>query len=320
VSPPSVDAWVWMMNAKKKGTSMYDPILFTVSEALRDLGATVAFVSERNRGDMLRAVEAKVASGRTPLIFEVALHWAKPEWREDLRRLSDLGAFIVHYQTEPVWQTAKLESVVPDIKPTEIWDYSRKNLDWYPESARPLYRYVPPGYAKDLDFGINVTKHRSERKIGFIGEMRHRPEERVVYEQVFGGDLVSSNRVWTKEQYIHFLEERPVQLNIHKNENCCPSTNPVEAFRMAQIISNRACVISAPSDPRDEEEWQGIVHFANVSQMGRLLDEISEDVGGCQTKSFKEFERRFKPARILKRSGFLDAWWPPRVVVPLRAS
>jgi len=89
---------------------------------------------------------------------------------------------------------------------------------------------------------------------------------------------------------------------------------------MAQIISNRACVISAPSDPRDEEEWQGIVHFANPSQMSRLLDEISEDLGGCQTKSFNEFERRFNPTAILKRSGFFYAWRPLRIVVPYHAS
>merc|ERR1719221_917582 len=128
-----------MMHAQMMNTSMYDPILFTASEALRDSGANVAFVSPLSRGVMLQDIEAALARGKKPLIVVVALFWAKPEWKLDLRRLSDLGAFVVHYQTEPLWQAALLGSIVDEIKPTEIWDYSRRNLDVYPESARRLH-------------------------------------------------------------------------------------------------------------------------------------------------------------------------------------
>merc|ERR1719253_2506092 len=117
--------------------------------------------------------------------------------------------------------------------------------------------------------------------------------------------MVSREDVWTKEDTIKFLTEYPIQLNTHKEENCCPSTNLVEAFRMAQIVSNQGCIISAHSDPRDEAEWEGIVHFAEASKMGELFEEISKDVRGCQTASFEKFKSKFEPAAILRRSKFL---------------
>jgi len=309
-----IDAWVWMMNERKL-SSMYDPILLTVGEALHNSGANVAVVSERNRDAMFQNVTAALAHGRMPLIVAVALYYASPDGgRKVLRQCSDLGAFVVLYQTEPLERNAHLAELVDLVKPNEVWDYSHRNLDWYPESARHLHRYVPPGYAKGLDFGINMTAPAEMRNtIGFLGGWQLRPKAMAdLYRNVFQGNLVSRDDIWTREETIRFLTEYPVQLNTHKEENCCPSTNPVEAFRMAQIISNRACVISARSDPRDEAEWQGIVHFAEPSQMADLLVEVSRDVGGCQTRSFEKFKSRFEPVAILRRSGFLEVWQPSR--------
>jgi hypothetical protein len=266
---------------------------------------------------MFQNVTAALANGRKPLIVAVALYYAAPDGgRKILRQCSDLGAFVVLYQTEPIERNAHLAELVDLIKPNEVWDYSHRNLDWYPASARHLHRYVPPGYAKGLDFGINMTRSARmsmKNTIGFLGGWQLRPQGMAdLYRKVFQGNLVSRDDIWTNEQTIEFLTTYPIQLNTHKDENCCPSTNPVEAVRMAQLISNRACVISARSDPRDEAEWQGIVRFAEPSQMADLLAEVSRDVGGCQIQSFEKFKSRFDPAAILRRSGFLEIWQPSR--------
>jgi len=314
------------MNERNFNTPLYDPILLTVGEALHGVGANVAVVRYKNSEGMFRNVTAAIGRGRKPLIVAVAPFYAtRNGGRRMLRQCSDLGVFVALYQTEPLTERPEdlkgmvdlfnLTEMVDQVKPTEVWDYSRANLDWYPESARSMYRYMPPGYAQGLDLGIDTDRVSSlahkEGMVGFLGSWKYRPPAaRELYHKVLGDKLISRDSIWKKGDMIKFLSEYPVQLNTHKFENCCPSTNPVEAFRMAQILSNRACVVSARSDPRDEAEWAGIVHFAEPSQMPGLIDEIGRDVRGCQTQSFEIFRKRFDPAAILRQSGFLETWRP----------
>ncbi|CAK0825027.1 unnamed protein product [Prorocentrum cordatum] len=198
----------------------------------------------------------------------------------------------------------------------EIWDYSYTNLDNYPEYWRRVQnQYVPPGYARALDLGVSVVKKDAHvENVGFLGDWEHRHDERgallyPMYREVFGTKLVPSNGIHTAEVFIRFFTDYPVQLNTYKVESCCPSTNALTALRIAQLISNRACVISVRTYPYDEEEWQGIVHFAERSQIANLFDEKSRDVGNCQKQTFEKFKIKFKPLSILKRSGFFDVWY-----------
>ncbi|CAK0854901.1 unnamed protein product [Prorocentrum cordatum] len=69
---------------------------------------------------------------------------------------------------------------------------------------------------------------------------------------------------------------------------------------MAQLFSNRACVISARAYPHDEEEFQGIVHFAERSQIVKVFVEKSRDVGNCQKQGFEKFKTKFEQFLILK--------------------
>lgn len=317
-SSSMVDVWLWMMNERKL-SSMYDPVFWTLGEALHGAGANVALVWESNSKDMIRNVTASLDRGRTPLIVTIAHYYANVNGGQKiLQRCGDLGAFVVLYQTEPVEREAHLGDMVDRFKPKEIWDYSRRNLDWYPESAKSLYRYMPPGYAWGLDFGVEAVSPshaariaRTASKLGFLGGWHFRENATTdLYHKVLEERIVSREDIWTKDDTIEFLTDYPLQLNTHKLENCCPSTNPVEALRMAQILSNRACVVSAHSDPRDEAEWEGIVHFEEGSRMGQLVEDVGRDVRACQLASFEAFKSRFEPAAILRRSGFLSAWQP----------
>jgi len=302
---------------------MYDPVMLTLGEALRDYGAKVTFVSKDNldtddsRSALLENITAAVARGQKPLIVALAFWFTGADQPLSLlRKCRGLGAFVVFYQTEPDYRKAfqKFKSKCDGLC-DEIWDYSHANLDNYPESWRRVpNRYVPPGYARALDFGVSVAKQDTHvENIGFLGEWRRRRDDKgallyPMYREVFGAKLVTGDNVHTAEDFIRFFTDYPVQLNTYKGENCCPSTNALSAFRMAQLISNRACVISPPAYPRDEEEWHGIVHFAERSHIANLFDEKSRDVSNCQKQSFDKFKNKFKPLSILKRSGFFDVW------------
>eukprot|EP00959_Pyramimonas_sp_CCMP1952_P158095 3305954-Pyramimonas_sp.AAC.1 len=101
----------------------------------------------------------------------------------------------------------------------EIWDYSHANLDNYPESWRRVKnRYVPPGYAQALDFGVSVAKQEAHvENVGFLGSWGSRRDDRgaplePMYRDVFGAKLVSKNNIHTAEDFIGFFTDYPVQL------------------------------------------------------------------------------------------------------------
>jgi len=185
------NAWIWNMHAKGDTKKfMYDPVILTLGEALRDYGANVTFVSKDNlesdehRNALLDDVTATVARGQKPLIVAIALWFAGEGASESvslLRKCKGLGAFVVFYQTEPDYRKAfqKFKSKCDGLC-DEIWDYSHANLDNYPESWRRVpNRYVPPGYARALDFGVSVAKQDTHvENIGFLGEWRRRRDDK----------------------------------------------------------------------------------------------------------------------------------------------
>jgi len=329
-----IDAWVWMMHPRNN--HMYDPVLLTLGQGLKHAGANVAIVAEHTSEAMFANVTAALKRGRKPLVIAVAWHYAIKLNKSDpmhvtpcaragdlgcgnqkliLKGISDLGAFVVLYQTEPKFNSGLLSSYVETFKVKEVWDYSRSNLDWYPESIKNISRYVPPGYAKALDLGVPFASSDARvSEMGFMGFWQWRPRDvREMYDKMLPGKIVRRGDIWTNGDTIKFLTEYPIQLNSHKHgDRCCPSQEPVEAFRMAQLLSNRACVISARSDPRDEAEWEGIVHFVEPSEMPQLLVHLGRDVRGCQTASFEKYKRYFDPEAILQRSHFLDVWRPDK--------
>ncbi|CAK0789974.1 unnamed protein product [Prorocentrum cordatum] len=89
-----------------------------------------------------------------------------------------------------------------------------------------------------------------------------------------------------------------------KFRDCCPSHNAVESFRFAQLVANKACIISAECLPAEMEEWEGIVHFVDVAGTRQMVQEVQKDVQKCQTNSYALFKERFAPARLLNRTGF----------------
>mmetsp|Transcript_4835 Transcript_4835/g.10997 ORF Transcript_4835/g.10997 Transcript_4835/m.10997 type:complete len:94 (+) Transcript_4835:2-283(+) len=85
----------------------------------------------------------------------------------------------------------------------------------------------------------------------------------------------------------------------------------MEAFRLAPLLTNKACVISTPAAEKDMLMWEGIVHFAEVNETMDSLRGLELKVASCQEAAFELFKTRFDPERLLRASGFLDAWRPP---------
>jgi len=310
-----IDAWAWNMLARTHGpnTHAYDSMLLSVGQGLKHAGANVAIVAQHSSEAMSANVTAALKHGRKPLVICVGWIVSDENQMQILKQISDLGAFVVLYQTEPRWRPRAFSGLVASYNITEVWDYSRSNLQRYPASVKNISRYMPPGHVNGLDFGIPFASNgTSAFAMGFLGNVNCRPKEtKTMYSKFLSGRIEYRNDIWTKEAAIKFLSEYPIQLNTHKmGDYCCPSHEPVEAFRMAQILSNRACVISARSDPLDEAEWEGIVHFAQPSEMPRLLEHLARDVRACQTASFNMYKRHFDPKAILLRSNFLDVWRP----------
>merc|ERR1712129_168743 len=257
---------------------MYQPLLFTLGEAFQEAGASVALMTQRENFAFLTSVKEALAQGRQPLVVALAYWFGDGKTLKDV---SKLGATIILYQTEPYPSPVQIAQDAHYFRALETWDYSLANTACcYPPKTLFPHRYVPPGYVKANDFGVDLfSPRRKEDRIGFLGELRFRPEEVVNgYFDGFGGALHERADIWSVEDLAQYMQEYPVQLNRHKEQNCCPSTNSMESFRMSSILSNKACVISAPSHPLEQENWKGIVHFVELPDTPRAFQEIGKDV------------------------------------------
>jgi len=302
------DAWIYMMHRQLR-TNMYDPIIFTLEEALSSNNATVKYASKRNTEELVRSVRASVAAGRRPLVIAVAFYFGP---KETLVQCSQLGAYVVLYQTEPIGGRLhyNVKANVARFNASEVWDYSLANVERYNytlSETSAVVRYMPPGYAEQLQLNVDAySSKREEGIVAFLGDMRVRG--RRLTEFVNGslkGKFAPRNDVWGKAALAGFLTRYPLQLNLHKIQPMGPSSEePMEAFRMSQLLTNKACVISTPVHPLDEARWEGIAHFAQPSDLPEAVFHVSKDVRACQSQSYEAFRERFAPSRLLQESGF----------------
>lgn len=192
-----------------------------------------------------------------------------------------------------------------------------------------ITRYVPPGYLPQLASEVSHVnfekKNRDEKSIGFMGALGYRPKETqdemlrafghvTSWEELknsgsSGPGVVWTSKVWARDDYVQWVNKYPMQLNVHRtNINI-----GLETFRLSMLLTFKACVISEPSDPRDMQEWRGIIQFTNISDMMDALSNATRTDTGvrdCQLSSSSKFQERFHPKAILERSGLMNDWHP----------
>merc|ERR1740121_3046131 len=121
--------------------------------------------------------------------------------------------------------------------------------------------------------------------------------------------LYLEKKIWNIQKLGGYISKYPIQLNLHVDQNCCPSDNVMESFRMALVLSTRACVLSAAVHPLDAEDWQGIVHFfQDLTEAETVYQKVRRDVPGCQAATYANYKSRFDSSRIMQQSRFIDMW------------
>jgi len=264
---------------------------------------------------MQRDIAQQSRSGSVSIV--VAVGTANYDSHEFLQQLTQLGAYMILYQTEPLivsgTQCVDMIAQVHAANASEVWDYSLANMNVCDGSVAKtfLLRYMPPGYTRYLDYGVDVDSPlQNQSMIGFVGSLARRQSGVAQqYSAVLGKSMVDRNDLWGEKSYKDFFTRYPVQLNIHgRRYGMDPkkpwrpdleTTSPMEAFRMALLLSNKACVLSAPVDPKDAGRWGDIVKFRNLSNTQDVLN-----VRECRLTAYNTFKERFASGRILKESGF----------------
>lgn len=79
------------------------------------------------------------------------------------------------------------------------------------------------------------------------------------------------------------------------------------ATRMSNLFSAGAIVISMPSYPKDQQEFDGLMVFASLEKMSTIYANISsmsrKERSDMGNKARDAYAQRFAPAAILRRAG-----------------
>ena len=89
--------------------------------------------------------------------------------------------------------------------------------------------------------------------------------------------------------------------NVH--QRCDEPRQPLESFRLAQLLSNGVAVLSERSDADDERRYAGLVEFCNLTALPACHERVLEREvrGGVQARRAaraREFARRFGAAAV----------------------
>jgi len=313
-----VDAWIRMSHCHQTlETNMYTPALVSLQDALQGIGATARIVDKSMDGVMVDGIRGAVAKGKLPLLIDVGTKFGRKTSKDIVQLCGEIGAYVVLYSTE-AGDAELMSSYVTELGADEVWEYAMSNIDGYSQAFRERVpvRYMPPGYSPQLDVHVDYKpKKARQHSVAFMGGLGRRPQRIVdMYGAMLGRRLVVAEDVWTNTSLRLYLRQYPLQLNMHKNQTCCPhdpqAAAAMEAFRLAPLLTNQACVISTPVPEKDARLWEGIVHFAEVNETLLELKRLAADVPACQQSAARLFRERFLPEQLLRASGFLTAWQP----------
>mmetsp|Transcript_60820 Transcript_60820/g.144933 ORF Transcript_60820/g.144933 Transcript_60820/m.144933 type:complete len:526 (-) Transcript_60820:267-1844(-) len=324
---------------------IYRPIMVTIQEAFMAAGLNFtnpASFFHNETCELWHDVKWKAWRGITPIL--VVFSWHAPvnqkppckcgdcsmmgAWKDMAKR----GAYIILYSTEG--SHVVIEQGLPTahtIGAKEVWCHTASVM-WYSQlqanEHRIIRRFMPPGCAKALL--LDVRKDAQTRRadlLGFLGNWEGRGKFQTLLNQSFGSKMVIQSKIWNDSGIQDWLETYPLQINIPAGWNQIVS---LESPRMAQLVSNGACILSSRRDAQDERYWENTVHFfdwpiatpvpnrtaeQNRTSLEAGFQKFAENASAvlaCQEDSQREFCRRFQPASLLNESGFLSVLTPPK--------
>ena len=301
---------------------MYEPITETLRAGLASLGkvSVEAIVGPRTNlsGAFWKRLHRLRSGDR--FVF-VGQHAGKLPWAS----LRQRGVRTAFYETEPKALSCRYRHRVRDADtPDELWSYSRRILELCAR-AFATRRYLPPGYIEPPTAEGDVAAFSSTAlaaELYFLGYPFYRGRA-PCYQQLrtaLGERLNATWALHTAEDFHSWWTSHgagAVHLNLHKrhrpNARCADPSQPFEAVRAALLLSRGARLISLPSDPRDEAEYAGLVHFATLDEVPRLLVRLLARVRathpqGNGTAVASRFRRRFDPRRLMENAGVYANW------------
>jgi len=305
--------------------NLYGPALATLHEAFEGLGINVTIAEGTQSCQIIEDVRQMIQ--RSISVIVVSLGWICRDRRghhnldggcgyfDSLRTLGDLGAYVILYNTEPSEGVQHYVLAWADhVQAQEVWTYSYWNYEFYKtiagqnESKTFIARYFPPGCAKLLDVGVKLdAADRELVKVAFAGDWKNKrtPEAKKNYSWAIQQSPVvaQGQGLSTPDKWRAFLEKYPLQLNVHSDLN----PGIFEAFRASVLLTNWACILSAPSMPMDEERFAGVVHFGWPQAMRTTYEGLRGSdaaIRGCQTTAHDTYCSRFSPLNLIVKSGF----------------
>jgi hypothetical protein len=120
-----------------------------------------------------------------------------------------------------------------------------------------------------------------------------------------------TNNIWTPNAQLEMLANYTIFMNRHRvpDADCAHADRPLETFRLSPLLSGNSIVVSAPSDSRDADLFQGIVLFDSSMfsktwspRTMQIITDPGERSKWLQS-SFALFRDRFAPPAIFERAG-----------------
>jgi hypothetical protein len=284
----------------------YTPIFATLGQAFFELGASVALTNADDTSILRSNITALSDKGVKPIVIIVGFQ--NHRMAESMNILRDIStkAHIILYQSEPMAIKPHEYSLVQDavslFKASEVWDYSMANMQLYKtNNASFTSRFMPPGASTYLDANVSFAQAgRTVESLAFLGQRRPPPN------MTMKTKVQMAPRIENNIELRNFLEQNPVQVVYHRVGVLAGGRLPVESFRIAQLLTNKACVISLRSHIDDERMFEGIVRFTN--DIDQEFEKVSRDIRGCQMNAYHEYMRRWAPSELLANAGFTKVW------------
>ena len=258
-----------------------------------------------------------------------------------LFNLTRLGVLTVYYSTEANEHHPCDEKRRLPVR--EIWEYTRKNAICCPdEPTRVRVRYVPPGFSGRRVVAASHLQPTAPLTLAFFGSASSVYDERkACLEHITRGLVVglpnslpascvataclrkcgkhhcplkTLHRIDTEVAWNNSLAAHSVFLNVHKacewgaerRDSYLPSTASCESFRLADLLSSGAEIVSEHCHPADEREYYGLVTFLPIPKVSTAVLAAWAERDKAHERAhmrMTEFKTRFAPVRIFERAG-----------------
>ena len=283
---------------------MFAPIIRTLLRGINATGSHVSVAEVDNGVEAHEALtrEAKRFNGRDAFVWIGPKQHAFPPWPEMRKN----GVRTIYYQTEPL--PANGGCMLPGMRrPStsftanvdEVWDYSEWNLvQCGRQPHAPTLRLLPPGDVGGDAVGGAVAPAAggNNPRAVFLGDPSL--EERA---KCFAGlkHLVTPiNDVWSEAGLRKLIAARPPPVFVNLHKRCtggerAERLQPLEAVRLAQLLSLGAIVVSQRANARDEKRYEGLVDFASLEGLPAAIKSLQargdlEEVGARRASQWKE--------------------------------